>query len=303
MVTAFSAATADDWQWIPIGVDLGDVNTLIAAHNGNANAHDTRFNALQTAYEAMDATIVTDYQAADATLTAAVAALEAIPGLTIAPYSAQATYVRGGTNSVVTDGSGLYIYVSATSRSSNHDPGQHPAYWFEISEGVSYQVISEIGAVRMAARTLLVFAQNDRVFLCTTAQTTPRDQAYIISNSGLGQEFIELNAPTSLVGLSRVWEFNQNTRGQVRSKGDLDEYQGAWYVNTIDHTPGISPFAEPGVNPDFKRIDNDGVMAVFPHNRTTILSSLTISATAVTLDTGLSEALKPNTLYEILLSG
>ena len=32
MVTAFTAATDDDWQWDPIGVTIGDVDSLIAKH-------------------------------------------------------------------------------------------------------------------------------------------------------------------------------------------------------------------------------------------------------------------------------
>ena len=115
-------------------------------------------------------------------------------GLDIAAYSSSATYSRGSDNSIVTHSSGLYIYVSSTERSSDHDPDTHPGYWLELSEGVTYMVISS-GSHRIAARTLVVDGATDQVYLCTTTQTTPRDLTYIKAQADtIGGTFIELTA-------------------------------------------------------------------------------------------------------------
>ena len=232
------------WRWVPIGLTLKDITRQVSEHNQDATAHP--------AIRAMIATGTAG-------------------GVHISAYEAAGTYSRGSANSIVTHGSGLFIYVSGVERSTNHDPGLFPGYWFELSEGAAYQIIPESGAVRIAARTLCVFAQNDQTYLCTTSQHTPRDQAHIEANSGLGQEFIPMNRPVSLVGLPRVREFNNATRGEVRSKGDIDEYNAAWYVSSINHTPGISPSSVPGVNDDFIRIDN--VPVAVPDQVETLVST------------------------------
>ena len=250
IVTAFTAATDADWQWLPIGIDLGDVSTLIASHNASTVAHSD--------IRALAPAAVTAHNAAadaHADIRALVAALSAASGLVIAAYSATSTYSRGGSNSFVTHANGLFLYIDSASRNANHDPGQHPGYWYKLSAGVAYEVIAS-GAHRIAARTVIVNADTDAVYICAQTQTTPRDLAYIEAQSqSLGGAFIRLNRPADLTGLPVVREYNTATRSVLRAKGDIDEYQGHWYVSTISHTPGIASDAVPGQNDDFRQID------------------------------------------------
>ena len=114
-------------------------------------------------------------------------------GLDIEAYSSTATYSRGSDNSLVTHSNGLFLYISSTERSSNHDPDNFPGYWLELSEGVTYEVITT-GSHRISARTVVINGDNDNVYLCTTTQTTPRDLTYIHSQSeSVGGAFILLN--------------------------------------------------------------------------------------------------------------
>ena len=123
--------------------------------------------------------------------------LDALDPVEIEAYDSTATYSRGSANSIVTHSSGLFIYISSTERSSNHDPDTFPGYWFNLSEAVAYEVISS-GSHRIAARTLVVNGDNDRVYLCTTTQTTPRDLDYIHTQSeSVGGSFIFLNGVTA----------------------------------------------------------------------------------------------------------
>ena len=99
---------------------------------------------------------------------------------------------------VVTHTNGLFIYISATERSSGHDPDTQPGYWLELSEGVAYEVITT-GSHRIAARTIVINGDNDRAYLCTTTQTTPRDLAYIHAQAqAVGGAFIWLNRGTEV---------------------------------------------------------------------------------------------------------
>lgn len=241
IVTSFVAATEDDWEWIPIGIDLGDVSTLIAAHNA---ANEGRFNDLETA----DAAITTAYQAADADLQTAINALTTASGLTILPYSATATYTFGGANSFVTHGNRIYFYRSTVSRSSNHDPGQFPGYWLDLTEGVTYQIIVD-GAQRVSARTICVFNDTDEVFLCTTTQTTPRDKAYIRAQAGsIGGAFIQLGyatIPRDKLPPVREWTLNEDYQ-----KGEIVDTTGAGHVHFIalvdNNSSNISNRKQPG---------------------------------------------------------
>ena len=124
----------------------------------------------------------------------AFAAVGGSDGIVIAAYDSTATYSRGSANSIVTHASGLFIYISSTERSSGHDPDTQPGYWLDLSEGVTYMVISS-GSHRIAARTLVVDGATDQVYLCTTTQTTPRDLTYIKTQADtIGGTFIELTA-------------------------------------------------------------------------------------------------------------
>ena len=180
IVTTYTAATDENWQWDPIGVSLGDVQSAIAAHNTATDAHNDIRSTLSTVEDRLDA----------------------LDPLEIAAYDSTATYSRGSANSIVTHANGLFIYISSTERSSGHDPDTQPGYWLELSEGVTYEVISS-GSHRIAARTLVVDGVTDQVYLCTTTQTTPRDLTYIKDQAAsIGGTFIELTAmiPTTWKG-------------------------------------------------------------------------------------------------------
>ena len=173
IVTTYTAATDENWQWDPLGVSLGDVQSAIAAHNTATDAH----NDIRVLISALD-------------------------GVEIEAYSSSATYSRGSANSIVTHSNGLFIYISSTQRSSSHDPDEHPGYWLRLNEGVTYQVISS-GSHRISARTLVIDGNTDAVYLCTTTQETARDLAYIAAQADtIGGTFINLTnlIPTTWKG-------------------------------------------------------------------------------------------------------
>ena len=201
IVTAFTAATDDVWHWDPLGVTLGDVQAAIAAHNEATDAHEDIRTEIGTDIEAhnVSGTAHSDIRSDVSTVEDR---LDALNGVEIEPYSSSATYSRGSANSIVTHSNGLFIYISSTERSGNHDPDNQPGYWLKLSEGVAYEVISS-GSHRIAARTLVVDGATDQVYLCTTTQTTPRDLTYIKDQAAsIGGTFIELTAmiPTTWKG-------------------------------------------------------------------------------------------------------
>ena len=99
---------------------------------------------------------------------------------------------------VVTHTNGLYVYISSTIRTSGHDPDTQPGYYLKLDEGVAYEVITT-GSHRISARTIVINGDNDRAYLCTTTQTTPRDLAYIHQQAqSVGGAFIWLNRGTEV---------------------------------------------------------------------------------------------------------
>ena len=180
VITSFVPAETSDWQWTELGVTIADVGRLIQEHNVDVDAHDDIRSLISTAEDRLDA----------------------LNGLEIEPYSSSATYSRGSANSIVTHSNSLFIYISGTERSSNHDPDTQPGYWLELSEGVTYTVLDN-NSYRFSARTLVVFNDTDEVFLCTTTQTTPRNKAYIRAQADtIGGTFINLTnlIPTTWKG-------------------------------------------------------------------------------------------------------
>ena len=105
-----------------------------------------------------------------------------------AAYAATATYSRGGVGSMVTQGTGLWLYISGQERSSDHSPADHPEYWFNLQRGVESLVVS--GSHRFRTHTLAII--GDDVFLATTNISTPRDATWIADHAGPGEEFIKL---------------------------------------------------------------------------------------------------------------
>ena len=243
IVTAFAAATEDDWQWLPIGVDLGDIATQVMAHNASGAAHaDIR---------ALPEAAVTAHNAAGDAHTdirTLISNLMAASGVTIGAYSDSATYSRGSSNSIVTHGTGLYVYVSGTQRSSNHDPGQFPGYWFKVSEGVTYFVMGDANYT-IPARTLVIFDDTDETFLCTTNQHTARNKAYVRAQAAsVGGAFIQLGyatIPRDKLPPVREWILNAEYR-----KGEIVDTTGSGHVHFIalsdNNSSNISNRKQPG---------------------------------------------------------
>ena len=121
----------------------------------------------------------------------------------IAAYSATATYAHGSANSLVTHGSDLLVYISATQRSNGHDPAEHPNYWSHLNNLANVRVIDNTTNTRFFIGNLLV-THEDECYLCVTnAQAgTVRNLAYVKANSGIGGEFINLTnlIPTTWKG-------------------------------------------------------------------------------------------------------
>ena len=107
----------------------------------------------------------------------------------IAAYSTTATYSRGSANSIVTFGTGLYVYISGQQRNSGHSPDDHPEYWMDLVRGAEVVVVGS-GSHRFKGGTLAII--DDDVYLATTAISTPRNAAWIADHSDSGEEFIHL---------------------------------------------------------------------------------------------------------------
>ena len=223
IVTTYVAATDENWQWDPLGVTLADVQGAVAAHNTATDAHDDIRVEIGTDITAHN-TAVTAHNDIRSDVSDAEDRLDALNALEIEPYDSTATYSRGSANSIVTHSGGLFVYISATERSSGHDPDMQPGYWLELSEGVAYEVIST-GSHRISARTLVVNGDNDNVYLCTTTQTTPRDLTYIHAQSeSVGGAFILLNG----AGTGGGFTLRQGATAPASSLGD----DGDWYLRT-----------------------------------------------------------------------
>ena len=144
-------------------------------------------------------------------------------GVVIAAYSSTATYSRGSNNSFVTDGGELYVYTSGSERSSNHNPGTNPQYWFRVSHGAEFINVGS-GSHRYKAGTFLLV--DNAIYLATTNITTARAAAYIIANAGDDQEFLLVNGGGSGGG-GGVVEFDS---ADAYAIGDLT------YTGTGDST-------------------------------------------------------------------
>ena len=169
-------------------------------------------------------------------------------GVVIASYSATATYSRGANNSFVTDGGELYVYTSGSERSSNHNPGTNPQYWFRVSHGTEFINVGS-GSHRYKAGTFLLV--DNAIYLATTNITTARAAAYIIANAGDDQEFLLVNGDAGRISWGFVIdtlivpELNQDaiaTPRIVLEDSGLTHYLTfldwtAANLDTIDHLP------------------------------------------------------------------
>ena len=229
---------SETWVWQPIGVVQQDIDDTIAVHNAASDAHaDIRL---------LPASVVATHNTASdahADIRQLISTLQASGGLSISAYSSTATYSRGSSNSIVTHANALYVYISGTERSANHDPGQQPGYWFQLSEGVAYAVVTS-GARRFAARTLVVDGNTDAIYLCTTTQTTPRDLAYIAAQaSSIGGTFIQVGfteIPRDKLPPVREWTFNSDYK-----KGEIVDTTGGGHVHFIALMDNSSPSLNP----------------------------------------------------------
>ena len=223
VLTAYTAPNTDNWVWDPLGLTQADLQAHIAQHNTATDAHDDIRTEINTDVEAHDVS-TTAHNDIRSSISTVEDRLDALDGVTIAAYSATATYSRGSANSIVTHSNSLFIYISGTERSSGHDPDTQPGYWLELSEGVTYTVLDN-NSYRFSARTIVVFDDTDEVYLCTTTQTTPRNKAYIRTQAAsIGGAFIHLNG----VGTGGGFTLRQGTTAPASSLGD----DGDWYLRT-----------------------------------------------------------------------
>ena len=196
MLTAYTAPVTDNWQWDPLGLTQADIQAHIAQHDTATDAHGdirTEINTDVTAHDGLG----TAHNSIRSLISANDDRLDALNALEVGAYSSTATYSRGSANSIVTHSGGLYIYISATERSSGHDPDTQPGYWLLLSEGVTYTVLDN-NSYRFSARTIVIFDDTDETYICTTTQTTPRNKAYIRTQAAsIGGEFIHLNGAGS----------------------------------------------------------------------------------------------------------
>ena len=192
-----------------LGLTPSQVRDIAASLDAGLQSQITQ-NTQGLAAEAISRT------AADDALQALIDALSGGTPLTINPYSSTATYARGASNSLITHAEGVLIYIDATSRSSNHDPSQHKAYWYNFSTGTNTVNVDNTTNTRFR-RGDFIITHEDECYLCTTNAnaSTIRNLAYVKANSGIGGEFIHL---TNLI--PTIWE-GQHVGGQTYPEGSL----------------------------------------------------------------------------------
>ena len=207
---------------LPVGAHIG-------LRQGTTNLRilrvEAEFDSSGNRYEVRNVTsgILNESASGTATELLLTAGAASDSGLQIAAYSASATYSRGASNSFVTDGGELYIYTSGTGRSSGHNPGEHPEYWFRVSHGAEF-INAGSGSHRYKAGTFLLI--NNAIYLATTNITTPRAAAYVIANAGDDQEFLLVNG----AGAGGGFTLRQGSTAPAGSLGA----DGDWYLRTTN---------------------------------------------------------------------
>ena len=209
IVTGFTPPAAPFADWIRLGLTPGQANDIAAALDAGLQGQITQ-NTQGLASEAIARA------SADAALQVLIDALTGGTALTIGPYSDSATYVAGSSNSMVTHGNNVLIYISTVSRNSNHDPSQHPNYWGNLSTLANTVIIDNTTNTRFY-RGNLIITHEDEVYLCTTnAQAgTNRNLAYVKANSGVGGEFVNLTDK-----IPTLWE-GQHIGGTTYPEGSI----------------------------------------------------------------------------------
>ena len=161
-----------------------DVSAEIATHDGSGTAHNSIRSLISAVEDRLDAIGVRDI-------------------LEIAAYESDATYSFGGSNSIVTHGGNILVYISSVERNADHDPSLHPNYWGNLSR-LATEISVDNTTNTHFRRGMLIYTHEDEVYLCTTnAQAaTARDLTYVKENSGIGGEFINLTdkIPTTWKG-------------------------------------------------------------------------------------------------------
>ena len=104
IVTGYTAPTAPSAEWMPIGLTIQDIADQIAAHDvAETGTHGSIRSLIAAVEDRLDAIDVRDI-------------------LEIAAYADNATYSFGGSNSIVTHGGNILVYISSVERSADHDP-------------------------------------------------------------------------------------------------------------------------------------------------------------------------------------
>ena len=204
IVTAYTAPTADSWQWVPLGIGIQDVADQVEAHDSASDAHAS----IRDAYSLADsnlmtsiAAVMTGYEAGDAALQAVIDALPTASGgaaaasiaalLTDSPHTANAV---GHTVPNWRDYPSLGMVFLDTSDTTI------TTYYSEVNT----RVLDTVGtfAVSFEKRAQLIIARAaDSDVLTLTANTT-------------GQDFVPATGDTfSFYGLN-------NGQGGKGDKGD-----------------------------------------------------------------------------------
>ena len=200
VVVNFTAPTAPTHEWIPLGIQINDVTAIVNAHNTAATPHAARLTTIEETSAAGDAALLAGYQAADAALTAAIAALQAVSGLTILPYSPTASHSLGGSNTFVTHASELLAYTHNAALSANHDPAQHPNYWANLTHIVTIVNVDNSSNIHFR-RGMVILTHEDEVYLCATDEEadTARNLAFAKANSDRAKILSKWCSPPSRV--------------------------------------------------------------------------------------------------------
>ena len=112
--------------------------------------------------------------------------------LTIAAYSATATYVRGSANSIVTFDNHVWVYRS-TQRNTNHSPADHPEYWWKLDTPI--RVLDHDSTTSTNWRSGEFFLTETGQLRICTATISASPASIIADHTGADQEFLWLNEP------------------------------------------------------------------------------------------------------------
>ena len=110
--------------------------------------------------------------------------------LKIEAYSSTATYSRGSANSIVTYNNHVYVYISSQ-RNTNHDPDNHPQYWWKISTPIRVLNHDSTTVTHWRSGEFFLTETGELRMATATLSSSPAD--IIANHTGADQEFIWIN--------------------------------------------------------------------------------------------------------------